>query len=130
MIFREGEHSYKNVRKSLASRLNYSLTHSNIPKSFTKSDICIHSRHFGACTTCFCPRRLSNEKRKSTLSTAKKVGQKLASEYQTNGVTGQSNTCEVSGIDMSKTYKVNNKLEQPIKKTGARRSLAANLSHR
>ena len=81
-------------------------------------------------TLMYCLRRSSNEKRKSTLSTAKKVGQKLVSDYQTNGVTGQSNTCEVSGIDMSKTYKVSTELEQPAKKTGARRSLAANLSHR
>jgi hypothetical protein len=74
--------------------------------------------------------RSSNEKRQSTLSTARKVGQKVVSEYETNGLAGQSTKCEISGIDMSKTYKVTNKSEQPIKKTGARRSLAANLSQK
>ena len=100
--------------------------HSNVPKR----GILYSLKTFWRLYSMLLFGRLSNEKRKSTLSTAKKVGQKLASEYQINGATGQSNTCEVSGIDMSKTYKVNNKVEQPVKKTGARRSLAANLSHR
>ncbi len=82
-------------------------------------------------TALFCLYRLSNEKRQSTLSTARKVGQKLLSEHQTNALaSSKSNTCEVSGIDMGKTYKVSHKPEQPVKKTGARRSLAANLSHK
>ena len=74
--------------------------------------------------------RSSNEKRQSSLSTARKVGQKVLSEYQMNGLAVQSTTCEVSGIDMTKTYKVTHKPEQPMKKNGARRSLAANLSHK
>ncbi|XP_028395395.1 uncharacterized protein LOC114519458 isoform X2 [Dendronephthya gigantea] len=73
--------------------------------------------------------RLSNEKRQSTLSTARKAGQKLLGDYQAKDLSGQSSKCEVSGIDMSKTYKVTN-TEQAVKKTGARRSLAANLTHK
>ncbi|XP_046855180.1 uncharacterized protein LOC124448228 [Xenia sp. Carnegie-2017] len=76
--------------------------------------------------------RLSNERKQSVLSTARNVGQNLHNEYQKNSKTPPTtNKCKVSGIDLSKTYKISSKTETAlIKKTNAKRSLAANLTRK